>query len=84
MRREVPWAPPLLAAIHSAGVTQGAVQSRPWELWRQDIADFSDTVWFSLVAFEEQQSKRLTVTEKRGFYDLELKLSGGKSYLLFP
>ena len=50
VRKEVPWATPLLAAIHSAGVTQGAVQSRPWELWRQDIADFSDTVWFSLVA----------------------------------
>lgn len=51
VRRGAPWAPPLLAAIHSAGITQGPVQSRPWELWRQDIADFSDTVWFSLVAF---------------------------------
>lgn len=83
MGRGVPWAPALLAAIHSAGITQGPIQSRSWELWREDIADFSGTLWVSLVAFEEQQSKRLIITEKRGFYDLELKL-GGKSYLLFP
>lgn len=51
--RGVPWAPPLLAAIHSAGITQGPVESRPWELWRPDIADFSGTVWFSLVAVSQ-------------------------------
>lgn len=56
--RGVPWAPPLLAAVLSAGITQGPVQRRPRELWRQDIADFAGTVLFAPITLEGHQRLR--------------------------
>lgn len=46
------------------------------------MADYSDAAWFSLIGFEEQQSKRLIMTGTRGFCDLGLKLRRRKKKLL--